>query len=545
MDNPRGYSQLSPQRLIYKFEDWPRLLEKPLKERNLYGIEGTSLRFGQLVGRFLGTPLNETEYWNSLYSLRYESKIRVHVLDEQLDKTISADRLQAIQEVLLIHQKENGLSINRFVAFLKGYNLIPLSNHKWLHHQFQITIMELLKFFKANHPNGLLDPSFRRVIIDLIKWLWNYIALWIKEFSPEDVGLPKVLWYGDANQSEVYFLYFLILLGCDVLIFHPEGKDVLSDIDPQQQLTFIYRYPSQSPLEPFPKQKRKTESTIARRASIELDQMLDSEQSLLFKPWKLRNHIPIPLTLKTTYDEIFLTMKERALVRSGFEVIKNEVSIPCIFAKVAGISKDRSEYWSRLREFTDGELTVSVKQFPMTQEVKQNYYFHYQQSIGSEGKLSTQNIMAGNWWKYRYLPTGLQIGIAAAMARYCENPRLKRLPGENLEDVQLFLFKQAFSIPENMLRVLQKFDYPQLVPRLILYNTENNGTISRSDAALILLLNELSFDIVLFNPAGHNDLEVYIDDKHFDVHWLEEVAFGQEFPEKDPSFIQRIFKGLF
>jgi hypothetical protein len=100
-------------------------------------------------------------------------------------------------------------------------------------------------------------------------------------------------------------------------------------------------------------------------------------------------------------------------------------------------------------------------------------------------------------------------------------------------------------LPENILRVLQKFDYPQQVPRLILYNTEKNGNISRSDACLILLLNELAFDIVLFTPTGHNDLEVYIDEKHYDVHWLEEVAFGQEFSEKDPSFIQRIFKGLF
>jgi hypothetical protein len=238
-------------------------------------------------------------------------------------------------------------------------------------------------------------------------------------------------------------------------------------------------------------------------------------------------------------------MKERAFIRPGFEVIKNEVNIPCVFAKVAGISNNRGEYWNRLREFTEGELSISVKQFPMTQEVKQSYHYHYQQSIGSGGKLTSEKIMAGNWWKYNYLPTGLQLGVAAAIARCCENPRLKMLPGEKKEDVQQYLFKQAFSLPENILRVLQKFDYPQQVPRLILYNTEKNGNISRSDACLILLLNELAFDIVLFTPTGHNDLEVYIDEKHYDVHWLEEVAFGQEFSEKDPSFIQRIFKGLF
>ena len=38
--------------------------------------------------------------------------------------------------------------------------------------------------------------------------------------------MPKFLWYGDMKRSQPYFLYYLIKLGCDIVIFHPEGKDI-------------------------------------------------------------------------------------------------------------------------------------------------------------------------------------------------------------------------------------------------------------------------------------------------------------------------------
>ena len=89
---------------------------------------------------------------------------------------------------------------------------------------------------------------------------------------------------------------------------------------------------------------------------------------------------------------------------------------------------------------------------------------------------------------------------------------------------------------------MQTFDYSQEVPKVVLYNTEMNGTLSRSDAAVLHLLNEFGIDIILYNPPGHQCIERYIDSNHFDTHWLEEMAFKQDF--KEPSVFRKLFKSI-
>jgi len=66
------------------------------------------------------------------------------------------------------------------------------------------------------------------------------------------------------------------------------------------------------------------------------------------------------------------------------------------------------------------------------------------------------------------------------------------------------------------------------------------GTLSRSDAAFLLLLNQFGIDLILYNPTGHNDIENYLETSLFDIHWLEDVVFDLEY--KEPSIFK---KGLF
>lgn len=51
--------------------------------------------------------------------------------------------------------------------------------------------------------------------------------------------MPAVIWYGEANKSQLYFLYYVMLIGCDVVLFHPEGKDQFRELDPEEKLTLL------------------------------------------------------------------------------------------------------------------------------------------------------------------------------------------------------------------------------------------------------------------------------------------------------------------
>ncbi|MEM5592571.1 YceG family protein [Niallia circulans] len=57
---------------------------------------------------------------------------------------------------------------------------------------------------------------------------------------------------------------------------------------------------------------------------------------------------------------------------------------------------------------------------------------------------------------------------------------------------------------------------------------------------MLILMNALGVDIIIYNPPGHVDMENFIQDNLFDAHWLEDVVFDMEY--KEPSFLKR---GLF
>lgn len=536
------HTAIKPHMLSFDINNWFSVLQTPLLQRVGYHVDENSIQFGQVTGRILGSQLAEDEYFEMLYDVVHNEMLTIHLLSEELDKSITNEIFQSIQKILMIHQEEKGLSVNRFVAFLEGEKLIPQIKNQLLYKHLRGQLINLLTIFQQKHEGGLLHPQFRRCIVDIIKWIWNHVNKWVEQndFIEET---PKVFWYGDASESEMYFLYYLMLVGCDVLIFHPEGTDIFSKIDAEQKVSTVLSYPSTTTLIPFPKTRPIRKATIAYKASKEIEKVLHSDESLLYKPWQLRSYIPYAITLKTTYDELFLIIKEKALIRPNFEVVNQTVQIPNLFAKVLGVTKNKKQYWGKIQELLDLDICYSIKSFPFTSNVKGNNQFHYKNALGDDNKLDPDKMVTSNWWKYKEFPLGFQKGLAAAISRYCANPKLITLNQESKEQLNLYLFTQAMDIPMDIVKMLQKFDYSQEIPHFILYNIENYGKFSRSDAAMLLLLNEFGADIVIFNPEGHNDIELFVNQDVYDTHWLEEMSFGEEF--KEASLLKRFIKKFF
>lgn len=538
-----NYIKIEP--ILYKStDDWLNSFLSSIKQRPSYYKEESIFRFNRMGIRVLGTPLEEDEYYNSLFDMK--EKEFIHVLSEELDKTIENHVFQSLQEVLDVHlATPSGLSINRLVANMYGKNLIPKHNDPSFNRHIQLMVIKVMEHFKKAHNGDLTTPDFRRFFIDIVKWLKNHWEKWTENLILGD-DLPKVVWYGELNKSQKYFLMLLMEFGCDVLLFHPEGKDLFTEIDDTDLLCIPYKYSSTSGLEPFPKEIRERKTTVAYRANKQLEKMMNHHESGIYKAWQFREYTTSSITMRMTYDDIFIYAKEMAMIRPEFKLENKEVHIPVIFSKVQGVSKNRKEYWEHIHELMEHPLALSVQKFPFMESTKANYHFHYQQAL-VKGSLSPTLITEGSWWRYKHLPNGLQNALAHTIKAYCENPKLKRLSTESEYDIQVFLFKQANSIPEVILQLLQKFDYSQDIPKIVLYSNEKSGEISREDAALLLFLNEFGIDIIHYNPAGHNDIENYIDEDYYDIHWLEDVVFEQEFqnPQKNKSVFKRLINRIF
>lgn len=533
-----SYNHLKFQLLPVTFENWLETLKMVNRERPEFSLDQETLHTGQVVARFLGVSLDEDDYYNRLFDFIHTEELGLSLISEDtLDKSIENLHFQAIQKVLNINREQN-LSINRFVAFLDGEQLLLKSSIPSLHRKIREAMIDTLQFFSLKEPQGIKNQEIRRVLVDIIKWSFNHLEESLKNTDPEQ-SMPKFLWYGGSKKSHFYFLYYLIQLGCDIIVYSPSGEDALANADSELNSSLIYNFPEQKKAEPFPAEKRRRTATVAYRASREIETILNHEGSGLYKPWQLRDYTPLSVTLKTTYDELFILIKEIAMIRPNFEVKNGQVKIPSIFAKVQGVSKNRKEYWDRIQTLSQYEHSLLIKRFPFTNSVNNDFRFHYRNAMDDEGQLDPEKMSASHYWKYQHLPSGLQNGIAMAIRNICARPYLKTLPQETEEDVKIYLFTQSMQIPPSILKIMQQFDYSQDVPKLVLYNNEINGMLVRSDAALLLLLNQFGIDIVLYNPPGHNDIENFIDEDLYDVHWLEDVVFEQEF--KEPSFLKKMF----
>lgn len=537
-------NQLKVRQVPLTYENWLEYLKKPLPERPLFSIQQNTIEIGQVLGEFLGVPIDTDEYYNQLFDYVHSEEWKLHLLSEDsLDKSISNHYFQSIQKIININQEQK-LSINRFTAFLDGEQLIIKSKIPVIHRKLRETMIAVLEKFAKFEEDGLGNIDLRRVLVDLIKWSINHLQPVLENADPEK-EMPKFIWYGDVKKSHQYFLFYLIKLGCDLVVFHPEGKDVLAGFI--EEPVFIHRFPKQIPPEPFPREKRNRKTTVAYRASKEIETILNQEGSGLYKPWQLRDYTPSSLTLKTTYDELFIIGKEIAMVRPEFTVANGEVKIPSIFAKVQGVSKNRKEYWDRLHSLSEMEHSLLIRSLPFTFYRTNDFRFHYRDAMGNDGLLDPEKIIKSHYWPYSFLSSGLQSGIANAVKRICDKPMLKPLPSETLEEIKIYQFTQAMLMPKNIIQLLERFDYSQHVPKLIIFNNETTGTLSRSDAALMVLLNQFGFDMIIYNPAGHNDIENYLDASLFDVHWLDDVVFNMEYKETSifkKGLLQGIFKNL-
>ncbi|WP_066061259.1 YceG family protein [Neobacillus soli] len=532
-----SYNQLNVRRVSLSYENWLGMLKRPISERPEFSLGNGIIQIGQVLGKFLGIPIDTDDYYNQLFDYVNTNEWNLHLLSEEsLDKSINNAHFQSIQKVLNINRDQK-LSINRFTAFLDGEQLLLKSQVPVIHRKLREAMIATLELYTKLENDGLKNHELRRVLVDLVKWSINHLQPVLEKADPQK-EMPKFLWYGEFKKSHQYFLYYLMKLGCDIVIFHPDDQDILAGMidDP----VFTHQFQNKLPPEPFPKEKRSRKTTVAYRASKEIETILNQEGSGLYKPWQLRDYTPSSITLKTTYDELFILCKEIAMVRPGFEVGNGQVKIPSLFAKVQGVSKNRKEYWERLQALSQLDHCLLIRRLPITMPSSNDFRFHYQNALGRDGLINPEKMMQSHYWPYAFLASGLQKGIASAVRRMCEKPGLKPLPMESLEDVKMYLFTQALFLPKNIIQLVERFDYSQQVPKLMIYNNESTGMLSRSDAALLLLLNQFGIDIVLYNPPGHNDIENFLDERLFDKHWLEDVVFDLEF--KEPSLFK---KGLF
>lgn len=462
---------------------------------------------------------DENVYYNDLFNLDYElAKLNQYLkIEKGINQSISteiADKVTSLWK--MIERMLSPSPKNIIDIFYRNQVLTSIGEKKdaIIHDK----LISLLNLFWMKEKNLSITKNF---CIKILSWLDKYFLNILSSWDFTTIN-PKLLFYGEASRDEAYFMLLLSLLGADILYFNTSGKDkfnVIEDID--QYSTFV-DHPNKQSIKPFPVSLGvQREETVAYKASTEIHEILHSENIGSYTPWQFETYNPVPCTLKTTYDELFILWKEEARFRTGFEIRNGHILIPNVFAKINGTQSDLSVYWKNvdiLRTATN--LTIFKPEVPFTAE--SNYSIDTT-LLCTDGSFNSDKVRNSQIYKISYLRTSVQCLILDKINQLILSTDIfKKEMNQNLKFKILYT---VLNLDKEYLDLIQNFDYPHAIPKLVIFDGDEQ-LFSQSDIIIISFLYLLGFDIVIFAPTGYNDIENAINEKYYDIHKLNEFKFG-------------------
>lgn len=289
--------------------------------------------------------------------------------------------------------------------------------------------------------------------------------------------------------------------------------------------------------------------TDAFRATKEFKEMFHDNESFNYEPWQFADYEVCADTLKTTYDEINLWGKQEAIIRPGWKVseMSSKVYIPNLFSKINGIYEDTVQYREDISSLLEEDNTLFFKHFPLFHIRKTNNISRtYSSLLDKNGLVNKNKLITSKYWKYSNLKTGLQENIAEKIIEFCTLPDFWKHKCFNtniklsvMDKISSFLIcmdnksaREEFvmkvitlnvlmNLDPRLLDLLQNFDYPLHVPKIIVFNNYRSGNFSFSDAVTLMFMNSMGVDILIYNPGATSDIENFVKEEYFDVHKLQ------------------------
>lgn len=513
-----GFMRFKPHDFADSTKTWEEIIGTKLHTRPIYLQKDGELQYTRVAKQLLGIYDSEYDMQEYLYTLTNRGIYWTQIF-HNMPKMIDPHKRTEIVNILQMH-RENPISINRFMAFFAGKQLLPLMNTPYRDH-FVNTLRSWLEFLQVRYPR-LISNQLQRIFLDFVKWSDHFFPLWLTQ-APFEVEMPRVLWYGPAKESEVYFLYFLYLFGCEIVVFEPDGDNIfaaygITDIQTEvlANTTELFEFPFDKPMHV---------QTVTSRASEQVSQQLYNHTSLNF-PWKYADYETRTRILNTTYDEVFILSDAELYLREGFEEEEDVVYLPVLFVKVEGISLNQQDYAYKIRRLHEQEMTYTATSFPLLPLQKSNMQFHMRDA-STNGHLDVEKMLQLAIWPCKNIQLGAQRNIAKTMIRFIGSNYIQPLPQQTKAAHEQYLFGQLMLIPDELIRLYQQFDYSYRNPTILIFKEESSGQMQRQDAVLLLFTNMLGFDVIICSPGGSLSIEHYITDQLLNTHRLEKISFDE------------------
>jgi hypothetical protein len=218
-------------------------------------------------------------------------------------------------------------------------------------------------------------------------------------------------------------------------------------------------------------------------------------------------------------DEIDILWHAEAKYRTGFHADDKMVTVPNIFAKLDGIPYgDTNKYLKDIQ----GKLTPNSIYYRLTPFFKPSYGMNDFTGYFVGTRLDLARIKSDrNVNKYAHLPDHVQDLIFQKMQEVIDSGYLK----VKFPDIMHLTIKVGTMLPTNMLQLIQNFDFTKEVPKLVvIHSTKSQFTVY--ECILLLLLNFMGFDILIYTPTGYKNVESFLDNRAFEEYNIGEFQYN-------------------
>lgn len=363
-------------------------------------------------------------------------------------------------------------------------------------------------------------------ITKLIVWGYSYL----RELDYNNDLIPKCVYYGNIERHGIYFLIMLYKMGFDVIYINPLKEEFWSEID-RDNLSICEKSMGIMNIESF-KERTSKGKVIDNVESITKQIERDVREQLftgtgMFMPWQFRDGYTKSILIDGIVEDLKSYWNEPAKVRQGFKVENKLVHVPCFFYKIDGQYKDIISYQKLVSLCSQSENTlffhrgVTLADNRVSDDMYQLMFCQL-----SDGSFDIEEIKKASIYKFGKYSQEVQNLI---LNKFNEVVLAKDVFAKVLsKEESLKLLVSILSINEQVIRLIDNFDFTSSIPKIVIYLNNEEGI---TDSMLMILgyLHTIGMDIVIFNPSGLLNVSNVLNKNIISISRLEVMSYDSTY----------------
>ncbi|MFA7467776.1 MAG: YceG family protein, partial [Desulfotomaculaceae bacterium] len=186
-----------------------------------------------------------------------------------------------------------------------------------------------------------------------------------------------------------------------------------------------------------------------------------------------------------------------------------------------------NQYWHDYRQLATSKNTNVITSVPFT-KISYNKRDLYASAflINDTGLIDREKLFKSDFYRYGYLRTSLQELIVNKIEKLIKADVFLN----HNKELPLKILMTIMTLDENILNLVETFDYPMEIPKLVIYDGTKD-VFSTEDAIIIAFLNIVGLDIAIFTPTNYNNIELKLKQEILDVHQLPSIQLDLIAPD--------------